>query len=228
MSVPAMAREVFGDALPAAERYAALLAGAGVERGLIGPREVDRLWDRHLLNCAVVAEIIKPGVAVIDLGSGAGLPGIVLALLRPDLSITLLEPLLRRATFLSECVAELGLDDITVRRARAEEVAGDLSCDVVTARAVAPLERLVRWGLPLLRPGGELLAFKGERARTELDEAGPTLRRFGVRTAELLQLGHGKVEPPTTIVRVVAERSPGPAKGSRRAERRRGERGRKR
>ncbi|HEX6470229.1 MAG TPA: 16S rRNA (guanine(527)-N(7))-methyltransferase RsmG [Streptosporangiaceae bacterium] len=228
MSVPAVAREVFGDAFPVAERYALLLAGAGVERGLIGPREVDRLWDRHLLNCAVVGEIIKPGVAVIDVGSGAGLPGIVLAMVRPDLSITLLEPLLRRVTFLSECVSELGLQNITVRRARAEEAAGTLSGDVVTARAVAPLERLVRWALPLLRPGGELLAFKGERARTELDEAGPTLRSLGVRTAELLQLGHGKVEPPTTIVRVVAERSSGSVKGSKRGGRRRGQRGRKR
>src|SRR5919198_6221741 len=150
MSVPVVAREVFGDALPMAEGYATLLAGAGVERGLIGPREADRLWDRHLLNCAAVAEIIMPDAEVIDLGSGAGLPGIVLGIIRPDLSITLLEPLLRRVNFLSECVAELGLQNVTVRRARAEEVAGSLSGDVVTARAVAPLDRLLRWGLPLL------------------------------------------------------------------------------
>jgi len=228
MAVPVVAREVFGDALPAAERYAALLAGAGVERGLIGPREADRLWDRHLLNCAVVTEIISPDARVIDLGSGAGLPGIVLGIVRPDLSIILLEPLLRRVTFLSECVTELGLPNVTVRRARAEEVAESLSADVVTARAVAPLDRLLRWGLPLLREGGELLAFKGERATAELDAATPALRSFGVRTAELLQVGHGKVEPPTTIVRVVAERSPARAKGSRHGGRRRGERGRKR
>jgi 16S rRNA (guanine527-N7)-methyltransferase len=228
MSVPVMAREVFGDALPATERYAALLAGAGVERGLIGPREADRLWDRHLLNCAVVAEIIRPDAEVVDLGSGAGLPGIVLGIIRPDLSIVLLEPLLRRVTFLSECVTELSLRNVTVRRARAEEVAGSLSGDVVTARAVAPLDRLLRWGVPLLRPGGELLAFKGERAEAELDEAAPVLRGLGVRTTELLQVGHGKVEPPTTIVRVVAERSPSRPKKSGSGGRRRGERGRKR
>ena len=229
MSVPVVAREVFGDALPMAEGYATLLAGAGVERGLIGPREADRLWDRHLLNCAAVAEIIMPDAEVIDLGSGAGLPGIVLGIIRPDLSITLLEPLLRRVNFLSECVAELGLQNVTVRRARAEEVAGSLSGDVVTARAVAPLDRLLRWGLPLLGPGGELLAFKGERAGAELEAAESALRSFGVRTAELLQVGHGKVEPPTTIVRVVAGRPPARAKGSRRGGgRRRGERGRKR
>jgi 16S rRNA (guanine527-N7)-methyltransferase len=228
MSVPVVAGEVFGDALPVAERYAELLAGAGVERGLIGPREADRLWDRHLLNCAVVAELIRPDAGVIDLGSGAGLPGIVLGIIRPDLSITLLEPLLRRVTFLSECVTELGLRNVTVRRARAEEVSGSLSGDVVTARAVAPLDRLLRWGLPLLRPGGELLAFKGERAGTELEAIEPELEAFGARTAELLQVGHGKVEPPTTIVRVVAERPPARAKGSKRGGRRRGERGRKR
>ncbi|HEU5157559.1 MAG TPA: 16S rRNA (guanine(527)-N(7))-methyltransferase RsmG [Streptosporangiaceae bacterium] len=226
MSVPVVAREVFGDALPAAERYAELLAGAGVERGLIGPREADRLWDRHLLNCAVVADLIRPDAVVIDLGSGAGLPGIVFGIIRPDLSIVLLEPLLRRVTFLSECVAQLGLRNVTVRRARAEEVAGTLSGDVVTARAVAPLDRLLRWSMPLLRPGGELLAFKGERAGAELEAVEPELEAFGVRTAELLQVGHGKVEPPTTIVRVVAGRPPARAKGSRRGGR--GERGRKR
>jgi 16S rRNA (guanine527-N7)-methyltransferase len=226
--MPVMAREVFGAALPMAERYAELLAGTGVERGLIGPRETGRLWDRHLLNCAVVAEIIKPDATVIDLGSGAGLPGIVLGIVRPDLSIVLLEPLLRRVTFLSECVAELGLRNVTVRRARAEEAAGSLAGDVVTARAVAPLDRLLRWGLPLLRADGELLAFKGERAGAELDEAAPTLRGLGIRTSELIQVGHGKVEPPTTIVRVVAEHSPAQAPGSRRGGRRRGERRRKR
>ena len=225
---PPQAHTVFGERLPLAQHFAELLATDGVTRGLIGPREAPRLWDRHLLNCAVVADIIEPDAHVIDLGSGAGLPGIVLGILRPDLTIVLLEPLLRRVTFLSECVAELGLRNVTVRRARAEEAKGSLSGDVVTARAVAPLDRLLGWGLPLLRPGGVLLAFKGERAEAELDAAGPVLRGFGVRTAELLQVGHGKVEPPTTIVRVVAERPPGRAKGPRRGGHGRGERGRKR
>ncbi|GAA1526846.1 16S rRNA (guanine(527)-N(7))-methyltransferase RsmG [Actinomadura kijaniata] len=203
-----IAREVFGDALPVAERYAEFLADAGVERGLIGPREVDRLWERHLINCAVVQEAIPEGVHVVDIGSGAGLPGLVLAIVRPDLTVTLLEPLLRRTTFLNEAVALLELKNVAVRRGRAEEAAKDYAVDVVTARAVAPLERLARWALPLLRPGGELLAMKGERAAAELEEARPVLDRFGVRTTELLQVGRGKVDPPTTLVRVVAERAP--------------------
>jgi 16S rRNA (guanine527-N7)-methyltransferase len=207
--------EVFGDALPVAERYAKFLADAGVERGLIGPREVDRLWERHLINCAVLAEAVPHGARVVDIGSGAGLPGIVLAIVRPDLSVMLLEPLLRRVTFLNECVELLELTNVEVRRGRAEEMAGELSMDVATARAVAPLDRLAKWALPLLRPGGELLALKGERAAAELDEARPVLERFGVRTAELLQVGRGMVDPPTTLVRVVAERAPRRAKGSR-------------
>jgi len=206
---------VFGDALPLAERYAEFLADAGVIRGLIGPREVDRLWERHLINCAVVAEMVPQGATVIDLGSGAGLPGLVLAIARPDLSVTLLEPLLRRTKFLTEAVELLELENVEVHRARAEEVAGDYQVDVVTARAVAPLDRLVGWALPLLRFGGELLALKGERAAQELADAEPVLKRFGVRTAELHRLGQGKVDPPTTIVRVVAERIPRRAKRSR-------------
>jgi 16S rRNA (guanine527-N7)-methyltransferase len=201
---PPGAREIFGDALPSVERYAEFLGDSGVERGLIGPREVDRLWGRHLLNCAVVAELIPPGAEVVDLGSGAGLPGIVLAIARTDLSVTLLEPLLRRTVFLGECVDLLGLRGVTIRRARAEDVAGELLADVVTARAVAPLSRLAGWAVPLLRPGGELLAWKGERAAAELDEAGPQLKELGVRRAEVLRVGHGRVEPPATIVRVVA------------------------
>ncbi|MBC6456483.1 16S rRNA (guanine(527)-N(7))-methyltransferase RsmG [Actinomadura sp. HBU206391] len=222
LPAPPEARVVFGDALPAAERYADFLAEAGVQRGLIGPREVDRLWDRHLINCAVLAEVIPERASVVDIGSGAGLPGIVLAIVRRDLSITLLEPLLRRTTFLSECVTMLGLDNVEVRRGRAEEVTKDFAADVVTARAVAPLDRLARWALPLLRPGGELLALKGERAGAELKEAGPVLEDFGIRTAELLQVGHGKVDPPTTIVRVVAERAPRRAAASKRSKRRKG------
>ncbi|MFB4316424.1 16S rRNA (guanine(527)-N(7))-methyltransferase RsmG [Actinomadura sp. 21ATH] len=209
--------EVFGETLPVAERYAEFLASAGVERGLIGPREVDRLWERHLINCAVVAEAVPDEARVVDIGSGAGLPGIVLAIVRPDLSVTLLEPLLRRTTFLQECVEMLELPNVEVRRARAEEVVQEFSMDVATARAVAPLDRLAKWALPLLRPGGELLALKGERAAMELEEAQPVLKRFGVRSAELLQVGRGMVDPPTTLVRVVAERERAPrrTKGSR-------------
>jgi 16S rRNA (guanine527-N7)-methyltransferase len=225
LPVPPAAREIFGDALPVAERYTSFLAGPGVERGLIGPREVERLWDRHVLNCAVMTELMPSSANVIDIGSGAGLPGIVLAIMRTDLSVTLLEPLLRRTVFLQECVDLLSLSNVTVRRARAEEVVGEYAADVVTARAVAPLERLAGWALPLLRPEGELLALKGERAAAELEEARPVLEKFGVREAEVLHVGRGKVEPPTTVVRAVAGKTPVPPKGrsgSRRGGRRRG------
>jgi len=222
---PSTAHDVFGDAFPVAERYTEFLAGPGVERGLIGPREVERLWDRHVLNCAVLTELVPADANLIDVGSGAGLPGIVLAILRTDLSVTLLEPLLRRTVFLQECVDLLELPNVTVRRARAEEVVGEYAVDVVTARAVAPLERLAGWALPLLRPDGELLALKGERAAAELEEAQPVLEKLGVRAAEVLHVGRGKVDPPTTVVRVVAGTTPRPAKGHsgpRRGGRRRG------
>ena len=207
-AVPPQAREVFGDDLPVAERFVHLLATAGVERGLIGPREAGRLWERHLITCAVLSEAVPENATVVDIGSGAGLPGLVLAIVRPDLKITLLEPLLRRTTFLIEAVEDLGLKNVEVVRGRAEEVAKHFEVDVVTARAVAPLDRLATWGMPLLRVGGELLALKGERAALELEEAAPVLRKLGVRTAELLMVGQGKVDPPTTLVRLVAERAP--------------------
>lgn len=223
LPAPPIAREIFGDALPVAERYTAFLAGSGVERGLIGPREVERLWDRHVLNCAVLAELIPASAEVIDVGSGAGLPGVVLAIVRPDLSVTLVEPLLRRTVFLQECVDLLALPNVTVRRARAEQIVGEYSADIVTARAVAPLERLAGWALPLLRPQGELLALKGERAAAELEEAQPVLKEFKVRTAEVVHVGRGKVDPPTTVVRAVAgTRPPKALSGSRRGGRRRG------
>ena len=207
---PPQAALVFGEALGRAERYAELLATDGVTRGLIGPRETDRLWDRHLLNCAVVSELLpaprgREHIELVDIGSGAGLPGIVLALLRPGLNVVLLEPLLRRAVFLAECVAELGLANVSVLRARAEEkqaVAG-IAADVATARAVAPLDRLVGLAAGLLRPGGQLLAIKGQSAADELAAAEPVLSRLGVRSAEVLQAGHGMVVSATTVVRVV-------------------------
>ena len=145
-----------------------------MRRGLIGPREVPRLWERHLLNCAVLGELLPEGASLCDVGSGAGLPGIPLALARPDVRITLLEPLLRRTTFLDEVVRQLGLENVTVLRGRAEEMVGKLPpVDVVTARAVAPLDRLAGWGLPLLRPYGEMLALKGDTAEQELRRPRP-------------------------------------------------------
>jgi 16S rRNA (guanine527-N7)-methyltransferase len=195
---------VFGPSLGLAERYAELLAGPGVEQGLIGPRETARLWDRHLINCAAVAELVPPGSSLIDLGSGAGLPGVVLAMLLPESGIVLLEPLARRAAFLEECVRALGLGNAAVRRGRAEEVAGQLTADVVTARAVAPMERLAVLALPLARPGGLVLAIKGAAAAQELAAAGPVLRRLGVQDAAVVEAGRGKVSPPPTVVRLTA------------------------
>lgn len=200
----AVAGTVFGARLPLARRYAELLATDGVVRGLIGPREAPRLWDRHLLNCAVLGEVIPDGSTVIDVGSGAGLPGIVLGVARPDLHITLLEPLARRVTFLDEVVAELGLARVTVLRGRAEESAGRLLAQVVTARAVAPLDRLARWCLPLVAPGGRLLAMKGATAADEIAEHAESLRRSGGGPARVIECGVGVVDPPTTVVEIPA------------------------
>lgn len=207
---PEAAQAVFGEFLPEAVRYAELLADAGVKRGLIGPREVPRLWERHLLNCAVLSEVVPRDVTVCDVGSGAGLPGIPLALVRPDLKITLLEPLLRRTNFLQEVVELLGLDHVTVVRGRAEEVLGKLQpVHVVTARAVAPLDRLAGWGVPLLRPYGEMLALKGDAAEEEINGARAALSKLGVVETEVLHAGAGVVDPTTTVVRVVVGESPG-------------------
>jgi 16S rRNA (guanine527-N7)-methyltransferase len=198
------AADVFGAALDQARRYAELLGTDGVTRGLIGPRETERLWDRHLLNCAAVSELLPERGVLVDIGSGAGLPGVVLALLRPSLQVILLEPLLRRSVFLEECIAELGLSNATVLRARAEDkAAAHVNADIATARAVAPLDRLAGWAARLLRPGGELLAIKGQSADEELAAAQPVLSRLGVRSAEVLQAGHGRVVTTTTVVRVV-------------------------
>lgn len=179
---PEAAREVFGTALPVAVRYRDWLAGAGVQRGLIGPREVDRLWQRHLLNCAAVIDFLPTTGPIIDLGSGAGLPGIVVALLRPDLEVILLEPLLRRSTFLDEVVADLALPRVQVVRARAQEFAQTApgTATAVTARAVAPLERLAQWAVPLLAPGGRLVALKGESAADEVASSTQALARRGL------------------------------------------------
>jgi 16S rRNA (guanine527-N7)-methyltransferase len=214
---PDIARDVFaGEAWDRANAFAELLAGPGVVRGLLGPREVPRIWDRHLLNCAVVAEVVPQDAHLVDIGSGAGLPGLVLAIVRQDLSVTLLEPLLRRTVFLEECVEALKLDNVEVLRGRAEELVGKRVFDVASARAVAPLDRLLKWAMPLLREGGELIAMKGERAAGELAEAEAQLQASGARTAELVTVGHGKVEPPATLVRVVAGRAPEQARRRRR------------
>ena len=200
---PPGAAAVFGPALDEARAYAGMLATRGVEWGLIGPHEVPRLWDRHLLNCAVVADLIGSQYrTLVDIGSGAGLPGIVLAMMRPELAVTLLEPMERRCRFLSGCVAELGLANARVLRGRAEDAT--LRADVATARAVAPLDRLAELAVRVVRPGGLVLAIKGQTADAELRKARPVLRRIGARGAKVVRAGQGKVDPATTVVRFFA------------------------
>jgi 16S rRNA (guanine527-N7)-methyltransferase len=207
-STPELARRAFSsERLPLAERYVELLATAGVERGLIGPRESPRLWDRHVLNCLAVSSAVPVDATLADLGSGAGLPGLVLAIGRPDLRVTLVEPLQRRTFFLDEVVEELGLERVRVVRGRAEELHGTELFDVVTARALAPLSRLVGWAMPLVAPTGVLLAMKGRSASAEIEAAGPALRKLGCAPPELVEVtGPGEVST-ATLVRV-AHRHP--------------------
>ena len=194
--------------LPLAERYAELLATEGVVRGLIGPREAPRLWDRHLLNCAVLAEVLPKSASVADVGSGAGLPGVVLAIARPDLRVILVEPLLRRTRFLDEVVEALGLQaQVEVVRGRAEDLAGSRTFDVVTARAVAPLDRLARWCLPLVDAKGELIAMKGASARTEVEAARPALTALGCADPVVVELGMEVLAEPTWAVRLLRPES---------------------
>ncbi|WP_433386018.1 16S rRNA (guanine(527)-N(7))-methyltransferase RsmG [Actinoplanes sp. CA-142083] len=204
-----MAERVFGERFGLAVEYARLLVTDGVVRGLIGPREAPRIWDRHLVNCAVMTEIIPIGASVVDVGSGAGLPGIVLAVARPDLSVTLVEPLARRTAFLSEAVTALGLEStVTVVRGRAEDVVDGppAGADVVTARAVAPLDRLAGWCLPLARTGGRLLALKGSSAADEVAEHRAVIASLGGADPVLHACGVGVIDPPTTVVEIVKER----------------------
>ena len=202
-SAPEAARRVFSsDALPAAEEYARLLATDGVLRGLIGPREVPRLWDRHLLNSAVLAEAVPPGASLCDIGTGAGLPGVVVAIARPDVHVTLVEPLLRRTTFLDEVVERLGLDHVEVVRGRADALHGERTFDVVTSRAVAPLTRLLEWSMPLVAPNGSLVAMKGRSVEDEIIEAREVLSRYRCAEPTVATLGVGVVDPPTRVLRV--------------------------
>jgi 16S rRNA (guanine527-N7)-methyltransferase len=194
---------LFGERTGLAERYVAHLASSGIVRGLIGPREVPRLWSRHVLNCAVVQEHIPEGSRVADVGSGAGLPGVCLALARPDLEITLVEPLERRVQWLEEVVGDLGLTNVRVLRARAEQARDEVGdVDVVTARAVSALVGLVDLTLPLLRGTGELLALKGRTAADEVEKARKKLHRYGARSTEIVLAGEDLLAEPTTVVRV--------------------------
>lgn len=203
-TIPTAARLVFGERASIAGEFVELLASHGVERGLIGPREVGRLWDRHVLNSAVVNERIPMGARVIDVGSGAGFPGVPLAIARPDLDIVLLEPMARRVEWLSEVVDTLDLP-VTVERGRAEEKVVRRridAADVVTARAVAPLARLSQWCLPLVRPSGVLLALKGKTAAEEVERDRAAVHKAGGSEPEIIRCGEGIVDTPTTVVAI--------------------------
>lgn len=211
---PAEATLAFGDRLSSAVDYAEMLAGAGVERGLIGPRETDRLWERHLLNSAALADLLGYGCRIADIGSGAGLPGIPLALARPDLRVTLIEPLLRRSGFLDEVVVNLGVD-IVVVRGRAEEQGvrqqvGEM--DAVVSRAVASLDKLTKWSMPLLRPGGQMVALKGQRAEDEVHEHRRVMESLGAVDVRVVACGGDYLNPPATAV-IARRGESNPARG---------------
>ena len=226
---PASAATVFSDRLPLAVRYAELLGGPGRDQGVIGPRELPRLWDRHLVNSAVIGEVVPQDATVLDVGSGAGLPGVPLALARPDLSMTLLEPMARRVAWLEGVAAELGLT-FAVVRGRAEERETRRRCgesDVVTARAVAPLGRLVTWCLPLVRPGGMLAAMKGASAQDEARRDAKEIRAAGGRDVDVVECGVGDAATFVVVVHRTQRRSAagaGSAPGSGRRARAREDR----
>lgn len=206
------ARAIFGDRLALAERYVEHLATSGTERGLIGPREIPRLWGRHVLNCAVIESQIAEGSHVADVGSGAGLPGLCLAIARPDLDLTLIEPLERRVIWLQEVVDDLGLTNVTIMRTRAELAVGMVEADVVTARAVSALSTLAGLTIPLLAGKGEVVAIKGRSAQDEIDKAAKVIRKLGGVDTSVVTVGADLLEEPTTVVRILVNkpRKPSP------------------
>ncbi len=196
-----LAHEVYESAYKSIERYVDILTDRGISWGLLGSREADRLWERHILNCAAIADLVPEGAGVIDVGSGAGLPGIPLAVLRPDISMVLLEPLLRRANFLTSVVAELDLGNrVEVVRSRAED--HHARYDIVTSRALAPLDRLIRWSAPLLAPSGMILALKGANAVNEVSSMSEELKKRGLE-AEVLSVRAHPLSSDAIVVRVV-------------------------
>jgi len=199
---PAVASELFGDRIDVARAFTQNLVDQGEERGLIGPLELPRIWSRHVLNSAIVAPLLRPG-RVGDVGSGAGLPGLVLAIARPDASFVLIEPMERRVVWLNEQVAELGLDNVTVIRARAEDVKLDVPLDQVTARAVSAFRKLLPLTAPLLRDGGELVLMKGAGAPAEVEAAAKDIRKYKVHDIEVLTLGEGALTEVTRVIRGV-------------------------
>ena len=201
------AEAIFGDRLDLAKRYVDHLATSGTERGLIGPREIPRLWSRHVLNCAVIESQIARDSHVADVGSGAGLPGLCLAIARPDLELTLIEPLERRVIWLQEVVDDLGLTNVTVMRTRAELAVGMVDADVVTARAVSAMSNLAGLTIPLLAGKGEVVAIKGRSAGEEIAKAAKVIRKLGGVSTSVVLVGEDLLEEPTTVVRIVVNKS---------------------
>jgi 16S rRNA (guanine527-N7)-methyltransferase len=201
---PAVAAAIFGDRLDLARAYTNDLARRGEELGLIGPLELPRLWSRHIVNCALVAPLLAPG-RTGDVGSGAGLPGLVLAIARPDVHLVLIEPMERRVDWLASESAELGLDNVTVVRARAEDARLDVPLDQVTARAVTALSKLIPATAPLLRRGGEMLFMKGSRVTEEIEAAQKSIRKARLRNVEVVVLGEGIAPEVTRVFRATVD-----------------------
>lgn len=209
MTTPPAAAEIFGDNLEKAIAYHESLATDGSVRGFIGPREVPRLWDRHILNCGVIGEAMDEGISVADIGSGAGLPGIPLAIARPDLNITLIEPLLKRSVYLNEVKEALNLDNVTVIRGRAEEkvVRKQVGLvDIVTSRAVAPLDKLATWSLPLVKIGGRMVAMKGSSVEEEIERDAKEIRKAGGTDIKVYTVGEALLSEPTTLISIRREK----------------------
>lgn len=209
MTTPPAAAEIFGDNLEKAIAYHESLATDGSVRGFIGPREVPRLWDRHILNCGVIGEAMDEGISVADIGSGAGLPGIPLAIARPDLNITLIEPLLKRSVYLNEVKEALNLDNVTVIRGRAEEkvVRKQVGLvDIVTSRAVAPLGKLAAWSLPLVKIGGRMVAMKGSSVEEEIERDAKEIRKAGGTDIKVYTVGEALLSEPTTLISIRREK----------------------
>jgi 16S rRNA (guanine527-N7)-methyltransferase len=196
---PAVAATIFGEGIDKARAYAAALIKDGDELGLLGPREMPKLWTRHILNSAVVAELVEPGKKVADIGSGAGLPGIPMAIAQPEAMFTLIEPMERRCNWLIEQVEALGLANVRVLRARAEEV-GE-AFDIVTARAVSALPKLLRMTVPLTRHGGEIIALKGSKAQEEIDDSKNLMKKLDIHSFEIIFTGAQHLAEPTRVVR---------------------------
>lgn len=200
---PEYVEKIFGERTPLAIAYCQSLATDGHIRGFMGPREIPRLWERHILNCAVIGEAMGENKKVVDIGSGAGLPGIPLAIARPDLSITLIEPLLKRSTYLAEVVEFLSLGNVTVIRGRAEEknIRNEVQgADIVTSRAVAPLGKLAQWSLPLVRKNGLMIAMKGSSVAEEIERDAQDIRAAGGGKPRIEYVGEKILIEPTTLV----------------------------